>query len=441
MNKIKLMMATAAALTSAALPANAQSHLIKLTNHLEPYGFFRTSAVFDARDSKADVEDLFYYIPYDKEINLDGDDIWFNPSFKMSAITTRLGLNLTGFKYGSFNVTGRLETDFYLMTGGRSSLHLREAYLNLNWDNVGSLFNSVSVKVGQAWHPMSLGMPYTVGYEAGSPFNPYARSPQLMFEARMAGCLSLTAGLLYPMEFMPTGPQGPTADYVKYGLVPELYAGLEYSSKHLTARLGADFISLVPRWRITEADGLYYYDVGTKVNDRVSMVSPMAYLQFSKGAFKINAKAVFASGGDHLRLMGGYALYDKSDVFDYKYTPLRSATAFVSASYGSQLQFTLFAGGMKALGTSRDILTDKETGFADTSAIYYFDGGFKNIRYIARVSPAVSFHLDRLSVALEYNLTGVGYGEAAALSSRALAETNPHLIVNHRVLGIIEYSF
>ncbi len=434
------MLTLAIALSLIALQSQAQSHLVKFANHLEPYGFFRTSAVFDARDSKTDTEDLFYYLPYDKEINLEGNDIWYNPSVKMSAITTRLGMNLTGLRYGSFNVTGKLETDFTLMIGGASSLHLREAYLRLNWDGLGRFVNSVSLKTGQAWHPMSEDMPCGIGYEVGSPFNPYARSPQLMLEASMWKHVSFTAGILYPMEFMPTGPNGPSADYVKYGLIPEAYAGLAYSSKHFTAKVGADFISLVPRWRTTDTDG-YHYDKGTKVNDRISMISPMVYLGYSKGSFRINAKAVLASGGDHLRLLGGYAVYDKNDVYNYRYTPLRSATAFVSASVGRQWQFILFAGGMKALGTSHDLLADSSTGFAKTSDIYYFDGGFMNIRYVARVAPALAFNLDRLSIALEYNCTGVSYGDLNSLNLRGVANVNPHLIINHRVLGVVKYSF
>ena len=44
----------------------AQSEvLVNLTNHIKPYGFFRTSAIFDSRDSKAGSEDLFYFLPLD----------------------------------------------------------------------------------------------------------------------------------------------------------------------------------------------------------------------------------------------------------------------------------------------------------------------------------------------------------------------------------------
>ena len=439
MKKIIPVLTLCVTLSLIALPSEAQSHLVKLTNHLEPYGFFRTGVSFDAREVKTDAEDLFYYLPYDSEINSDGYDIWFNPSVRMSAITTRLGFNLTGFQYGSLNVTGKLETDFYLLNKSSASLRLREAYLNFGWNDLGKVLGSLSVKVGHAWHPMSIGMPFTVGYEAGSPFNPYSRSPQLMFDASFLDCLTFSVGLLYPMEFTPTGPQGPSVDYVKYGLIPELFAGLTFSSGNFIARAGVDFLSIKPRWR-TLADGYYYYK-GAAVKDRISMLSPMGYIEYSKGLFKINAKAVLASGGDHLRLMGGYAVYDKSDPLNYKYTPLRSANAFMSASYGEQLQFMFMAGGMMALGSKHDLITDSSSNAAVLGNIYYFEGGFKNLRSIIRVSPAVAFNLDRLTIALEYDGTCVRYGNVNALSPRGLAFTNPHNIISHHVLGIVRYSF
>lgn len=434
------MMASLVVLSMFSLPSDAQNHLVKLTNHLEPYGFFRTSAIFDARQSKTDTDDLFYYLPYDKENNLEGKDIWFNPSFKLSAVTTRVGFDLKGFQYGSFNVTGKLEADFYLFNESTASLRLRQAYLDLNWSGLGRVVNSAVLRVGQAWHPMSVDMPMSVGYEVGAPFNPYSRSPQLMFETSFLKRFSLTVGALYPVEFKPTGPQGPSSDYVKYGVIPEFYAGLSFTSSHFKAKAGADFISLRPRWRTTDTDG-YTYDKGTPVKDRISMVSPMVYLEFSKGLFKINAKSVLASGGDHLRLMGGYALCDASDVYHYKYTPLRSSTSFVSASYGDTWQFICMAGFMKALGTSRPIPVNSETGISDPKNIYYFDGGFKNIRHIMRVTPSVAYNLDRLTVAVEYNGTYVDYGDIKALDSHGLASSGSHLIINHRVVGVVRYSF
>ena len=153
------------------------------------------------------------------------------------------------------------------------------------------------------------------------------------------------------MQFLPTGPSGPSENYVKYGLIPEIYAGVSFRTDVFLARVGADFISLKPRWRSEEILA-GSYDVGTKTGDRISMVSPMAYLQFTSGAFKMNAKTVLAQGGDHLRLMGGYVLTNIDDPLNYQYLPLVSSSSFVSFSYGRRFQIMGMAGYMRALGTN-----------------------------------------------------------------------------------------
>lgn len=428
------------ALSLVPLQSQAQGHVIKLMNHLQPYGFFRTTAVFDSRDSKTDVDDLFYCLPYDKEINLEGNDIHYNPSFKMSSATTRLGFNLTGFQYGSFNVTGKVEADFTMLTDGTSALRLREAYSDFAWDGLGMLVNFASVRVGHAWHPMSVDMPYGLGYEAGSPFNPYARSPQIMAEVGFLKHFSLTLGALYPSENKPVGPSGTTDEYVRYGLIPELYAGLTYRGKHVVAKVGADFLSLVPRWRTTTTDD-YSYDIGTKTTDRFYTINPMVYAEYSKGRFKVNAKGIFASGGDHLGLMGGYAVYKKNSAYDYEYTPLRSIVGFGSISYGDQWQFRVYGGAMAALGSRHRLQTDYSTGYAKTANIYYNSLGSMNINYIGRIAPSVVYNLENLSVGVEYNLTGVVYGDSDSMNSRGLAVNNKRLIFNHRVLAMVKYSF
>ena len=91
---MKRLIQIASAIAAMLLPAaglHAQpENVVNLTNHIEPYGFFRTSAIFDSRESKAGSEDLFYYLPLDKDINLNGMDVNYNPSFKMSAIGRKL---------------------------------------------------------------------------------------------------------------------------------------------------------------------------------------------------------------------------------------------------------------------------------------------------------------------------------------------------------------
>lgn len=408
---------------------------VNLTQHLQPYGFFRTSAIFDSRDSKAGSEDLFYYLPLDKSINLNGADVNYNPSFKMSAITTRLGLNVTGFRYGGFSVSGKLEADFYLMVGSTASLRLREAYVDLLWDDYSSTV--FSLRAGQAWHPMSADLPYCINVETGSPFNPFNWSPQVMAGITF-GNWTLTAGAIYPMQFLPTGPSGPSENYVKYGLIPEIYAGVSFRTDVFLARVGADFISLKPRWRSEEILA-GSYDVGTKTGDRISMVSPMAYLQFTSGAFKMNAKTVLAQGGDHLRLMGGYVLTNIDDPLNYQYLPLVSSSSFVSFSYGRRFQIMGMAGYMRALGTNH-MINLGDASYVNPDNIYYFSDGFKNINQMFRATPTLAYNLGKLTFGIEYDCTGVEYGDINSLDNHCLAIKDRHIILNHRVMGVLKYN-
>ena len=437
----KSMIITLIAALSCVAPMAAQGYQENLKNILEPYGFLRTYAIFDTRDSKAGSEDLFYYLPLDTSLNLEGQDIYSNPSFKMYAVTTRLGVNLKGFQYGLMKVTGKVETDFYLMNGTTASLRLREAYVNMLWDGLGYMENQFSVKVGQAWHPMSADMPYCVNTETGSPFNPFNWSPQVMLTFGLSNGLSITGGALYPMQFLPTGPSGESEDYVKYGMVPELYGGISYEGHGFTARAGADILTLRPRWRTTDYSFTedIFYDVGSRVNDRLSMVSPFVFLQYEGGMFKVNAKSVLASGGDHLRLMGGYALYDWRDPFNYVYTPIRSSSSFISFCVGKQLQFMCMGGYMMTLGTQHN-LPVKENGYCDPTDIYYFSGGTRDVNRMFRVTPTIAYTVGKLTVALEYDNTTVEYGNVGKLDNYARPVEDLHMITNHRLLGVVRYN-
>lgn len=423
------------ALTATVVSLSAQES--KWTEHVTPYGFFRTYAAFDTRDSKAGTEDLFYYVPYDQSNNAEGKDIYSNPSLKMYAITSRLGLNVGGFKYGSMSVSGKFETDFYLMNGSSAGLRLRQAYVNLLWDKLGYMENSISLKIGQAWHPMAADLPCSISLESGTPFGPFARSPQIMMDAKVNNFL-FTAGILYPMQYRPTGPNGASEEYIKYSLIPEAYVGISYVRPHFIARVGTDFISLVPRHTVTAKTDKH--DVGTRVKDRINMFNPFVYLQVNSGLLKINAKSVYASGGDHLRMMGGYALFDATDELNYKYTPLRSTVNFASFSYGKAWQLMCTIGYMKALGTADELRVNGE-GFASASDIYYSSNGFKNINQMFRVTPTLAYNVGKFTVALEYDNTQVEYGDISKLDNHGLATKDKHWVMNHRVLGMVKFTF
>ncbi|MBR1926147.1 MAG: hypothetical protein IJ840_00065 [Bacteroidales bacterium] len=441
MKKSAILLFTAALASWASDMVMAQERVASHNGRFEPYGFFRTAAIFDTRDSDADSEDLFYFRPLDYKINLEKQDVNDNMSLKSYAITTRLGVNMTGYRYGSMKVDGKVETDFYLMNGSTASLRLRHAFVDIYWDKLGYMESKFSFRVGQSWHPMAEDLPYCVNVETGAPFTPFNWSPQLMLDYAFAGKFHYTAGALYPTQFLPTGPQGESENYVKYGLIPELYGGISFTGRHFTAKAGADFLSLKPRWRTTTRNYVIvdWYDIGTKVKDRLNMISPFVYLQFEKGIFKINAKSVFAQGGDHLSLMGGYAMYDWRDIYEYKYTPLRSTVSFLSFSVGRSLRFMCMGGYMRTLGSAHNLSVDTN-GYSRESDVYYSSFGDKGISQMVRATPTLAYSAGKLTVAVEYNYSSVEYGNNNQLDNYAIPRENLHWVTNHRVMGVVRFS-
>ena len=99
------------------------------------YGFIRNYMVFDTHEVSAGIQDLYFYMPKDRQM-VDGVDQNANPSFRMLALTSRLGVNIGDYRIGELKATGNIEADFYCMSGSMAAFRLRQAYVGLLWDNL-----------------------------------------------------------------------------------------------------------------------------------------------------------------------------------------------------------------------------------------------------------------------------------------------------------------
>ena len=277
----------AAALLAASLNAGAQDTQFKW------YGFIRNYAVADSRESVYGTEDFFYYLPKDRNV-VDGQDLNSERTFAFAAITSRLGLDVTGYQVEGWKVGAKLEADFYAGVSGVTGtalFRLRQAFLTMNK-------NAFTLKVGQAWHPMAADMPHVFALNTGAPFGPFSRTPQATMDLKLAEELTLTASALWQMQYTSAGPNGASADYIKYAGTPEVYVGLGYKANGFAAKAGVDVLSIKPRHN----DGV------RKVSDRITTVSPFLYAEYSKGLFAVKAKTIFAQAGEHMNLNGGYGV-------------------------------------------------------------------------------------------------------------------------------------
>ena len=427
-----------AAKAFASEPAD-ESAKIEKPSHFKFYGFIRNYFAFDSRESKSGTKDLFYYIPKDEALNAKGEDMNANPTFRFLAITSRVGLDVKDYQFGKTKVGAKIETDFYCMNGNVAVLRLRQAYATLGWDGLGKDGKqSTSLKIGQAWHPIAADQPYVIDLETGTPFNPFSRTPQVMLDHNFSKNFTLTGGFIWQMQYLSSGPNGASDNYIKYGCTPEFYAGVTFKSNNgFTGRVGVDVLSIKPRWRA---------DDGEKVGDRLTTANPYIYAQYSKGAFSVNGKVVYASAGEHFNMLSGYGVTDINSDGSWDYAPLHSTASYLSVKYGRKLQVQGMIGYMKNLGTSKSLYEDPaKPGYTSTKNVYISGNGFHNLNQIIRVTPTVVYNLGKLSFGLEYDITSAQYGKYAVdghvNSSNGLVDGDLHWVTNHRLLGMVKFTF
>lgn len=431
----RTLIALSALLLLLPAPYAAAQHEVKA--HFKPYGFIRNYAIFDSRKSQSLTEEIFYLYPMDVDYAEDGKtDKNAVPTFKYQALTTRLGLNIVGYEFGRTKMEGKIEADFYCLNSGGNvpTFRMRQAYVKLNWDNRGrNGFLDADLLLGQSWHPMAMDMPHGINLETGVPFNPFNRSAQAMLNLTLWDKLTFTGGIISQLQYRSSGPSGSTNKYQIHAMIPEAYFGLSFASEGFLARAGVDLLTIKPRYG--------YTDGGERIKDLLFTATPLIYLQYIGEDFQIKAKSVFGLAGEHMQMMTGYVAYDLSDPTHYKYSPLQQSASFLSMQYGRQLQGMLMLGFLKNFGSIDAVVKGKDSSYPNTDYIYVHAKGAKNVNLMYRICPALVYNLGKMQFGLEYNLTGAQYGAIDKLDQYGLAQTDLHMVYNHRVTVMTKFNF
>lgn len=423
MKKTIILFASALALSAGAFAQEKSAPERKIS----AYGFIRTYAAFDSRECVAGTEDLFTYIPRDRSITAEGVDLNAAPGMRFAALTSRIGLDVKGFKVDGWNVAAKIETDFYAgLSGstGTAQLRLRQAFFTMNKDEW-------NIKVGQAWHPMAADMPDIFSLNAGAPFGPFSRTPQATLDYKIDDKFTATASALWQMQYTSAGPDGASANYIKYGCTPEIYLGVTGQHKGALVRVGVDILSIKPR----RNNGM------VKVADRITTVSPFLYAQYKYKGFNARFKTIFASAGEHMNLNGGYGICGIDSDGTCHYTPTRNWSSWLNVSYGSKFQYIIFAGYVRNFGTTKPLL-DGVNNYTPLG-FYFSKNSLENMNRMFRLTPSFVYNMGKLSFGIEYELTGAQFGSKGLGINlqNGLYEQDLHWIANHRLQALIKYSF
>ena len=423
-----------------------------LQNHFKFYGFIRNYFVYDSRESVSGTGDLFYYLPKDENIQ-DGIDVNDTPSFRFLALTSRLGVDVSGYYIGNVHFGAKVEGDFYSglsnssnanasvyfpgnsKISGTATARLRQAYATVTWKDLPLGKDdkaSVGLKIGQAWHPMAADHPHLFSLEVGAPFGPFSRTPLVQMDANLGNNWVVSAAAIWQMQYQSTGPVGASAIYMKYGMTPEMYAALAYKTNGFLLRAGVDVVSIKPRV-LGEVDGKV-----VKVSDRKTSVLGYLYTQYTYKKFAVKAKTTFGEGGEHMNLMSGYAKIGENPDGSWNYASMRNSSSWLSLSYGKKWQGVLFLGYVKNLGLAKEA-----SGPLAKGDVYFCGNGFSNINQMYRINPQIIYNIGKLNVGLEYQWTSVQYGkyDDGKLNACALADKDLHWIGNHRVNMMVKYNF
>ena len=405
------------------------------------YGFVRNYAVIDSREVSGGTHDLYYYMPKDQSLNTQGEDLNSGLNWKFVSLTTRLGLDFSGYEFQGLSVAGKVEADFYSLNGTGSAqtiaqFRLRQAYMSLTNDLENG--DKLVANIGQTWHPMAADLPHGINLESGAPFGPFNRSPQVMIHWTH-GTLTLTSGFLYLSQYLPMDAQTnakSVAPY-KYGW-PEEYFGLTWKEGAFVNKLG--FTNILTKPVRVAPDN-------SKANGLLDALTAFYYFQYTKDLFQLKAKVAYAQSGEHMNILSGYGISAiDTETSTYTYTPMQDLTSFVSAQYGKKLQVLGMVGYMKHLGTTEDLLGGAAVmgkTVAEGGNLWINTAAATNIQQAVRVTPTVLWNMGKLQIGLEYDYTIAQFGNSGvARNARGLYDNaDCHWIGNHRVLWMTKFNF
>lgn len=418
-----------------------------LENHFKFYGFIRNYFAFDSRESTAGTGDLYYYMPKDNSWNFataeeaaaageERQDLNAIPSFRYLSLTSRAGVDVSGYELKGFKFGAKLEADFYAGVSGvtgTAQFRLRQAYATVQKD-------WASMKLGQAWHPMAADLPDIFSLESGVPFGPFSRTPQLTFDFALGKGFSLTASLIWQMQYTSTGPDGASANYIKYSCTPESYLGFNFKNDKVLFRLGAEVLSIKPRnyltRALTDASGQPILDgdgvqktAKFKTRDRLTTWNVFFYGQQNAGGLVFKEKVTYANDGSHMNLIGGYGVSGMNEDGSWEYSATRNVSAWATIAYKKNKSWmpSILVGYIKEFGTPKEIVGD-----------FWFKNSANAVNQMYRIQPEIVYTIGKFQFGLEYMMTAVHYGKCNTFK---LATDNLHWVYNHRAQAMIKFNF
>ncbi len=368
-------------------------------------GFVKNDFFFDSRETVAAREGHFLLWPTAESIDVNGHDINAKSNFNFLAIQSRLKVAATGPDAFGAKTLAVIEADFFGQANDNINLfRLRLAFIKLNW-------KSTELLTGQYWNPLFVTgcFPGTVSFNTGTPFQSFARNPQIRITQHFGGLQFIVAAVAQ-RDFTSRGPDPVnnaailvSSEFLRNSNVPDLHFQIHYGVKNaesntdLLMGAGVAYKTIVPR---------LYSVVGTQkyqVDEKVGGLTAMVFARLKLKAVTLKLQGRYGENITDLLAVSGFAVKSVEDTITGKqsYTPLKGTTVWGEIhTNGQKIQVGIFAGYHKNQGT-------KEEMSSAANMIYGFGN---NIESMYRISPRVVFFSNKLEFACELEYTSANFG-------------------------------
>lgn len=393
------------------------------------YGFIRNEAYYDTYKGVDAAMDQFYLLPL--YTGKDENGVHFNEqgSAHMTAIATRIGVNINGPEVLGAKTMGNIEVDFAgITTTEPVVIRIRKAYYKFSWEKS-------SLLVGQNWHPFWGGanFPTVAGLNTGAPFQPFNRSPQIDYTMKF-GKLALSGVALYENQYVSRGFYTATNSNNKTlpkrnAVIPEMVLNASYNSGKISIGAAAQYNAIKPIDRTTNSDGK------TFVTDELNTsTAAMAYIKYKSDKLSVLAKTVYGQNLAHLTMLGGYGVKSiDAATGAYTYTNYNHSSSFLNIVYGKKYQAGLFAGYTVNLGTT-DALAVTSTGSVLTAGL------MPNVQNMMRIAPHFAYNVNQFRFMAEYEMTSAAYGTGSMDTSNGLFSATEN-VTNNRIIFLMMFLF
>lgn len=368
------------------------------------HGYVGVDAAVNTRGSVEARNRHIYLYPLPEVLNEAGEDANDYRQFDLNASHSRFGLHISGPELKGFQTSGVIEGDFLGNGNGDNNFRLRHAFVKFakkTW----------SLTVGQTWHPLFLteNYPATVNCNAGAPFHPLNRTPQIRLTFKASESTQLLFFLLEQNNFRSSGFG---FNSTERALLPEMDAQLKWHNGGAWAAVTAGFKTLAVPNTGTSPEKVSSYHMNASFK-----------YQFPKFTFKM--EGVYGSNLSELVMLGGVG----QSVADEDYVALETGSIWtdIHSNKSDGLQPGLFAGYTANMGAREEVMVSEELSRS---------GG--EVASVFAFAPRLKYIMGKAWIGAEWMLTRAEWGNE--FDDYGVPEDTEDF-VNYRLLLSLRYNF